>query len=108
MVFGEAAAQESRIDHASKQGFLVFVLEAEQPLGRYPVDGLLLFRGGQVEIVIRAALQRLPAAAPREDEIDRRQDVEASQLFDDLEEVVRWEAGEATHPVRSLLFLGSL
>ena len=107
-MLGEAAAQQPRVDHAAKQGFFVAILEPEQPLGGDPVDRLLLGGGREVEVVVRAPLQRFAAAAPREDEIDRGQNVEAPQLLDDLEKVVGGQPREPTDAIGGLLFFGGL
>ena len=52
MVLGHAAAQKSRVDHASKQRLLIVIGERLQPLRHNTIDRLLLCRGGQVELVI--------------------------------------------------------
>ncbi|TMC31824.1 MAG: hypothetical protein E6J28_14970 [Chloroflexi bacterium] len=82
MVLGQAAAQEARIDHAPEQCLLVVVLEALQAPGRDAVDRLLLGRGREVDLVVRAPLQRLAAAAPGEDEVDRGEHLERAKLLD--------------------------
>ena len=108
VMLGKATAQQPRVDHPAKQGFFVAILEPEQPLGGDAVDRLLLGGGREVEVVVRAPLQRFAAAAPREDEIDRGQNVEAPQLLDDLEQVVRGQPRETSDAIGGFLFFGGL
>ena len=55
--------------------------------------------------MVRAALERLAAAAPREDEVDRRQHVQPLQLVDHMQQVVGGQAAVPADAVRGLLLL---
>ena len=55
--------------------------------------------------MVRASLQRLAAAAPREDEVDRRKHVGALQFVDHVQQVVRRQVAVAPDAIRGLLFL---
>src|SRR5207245_1710357 len=71
-----------------------------------PVDARLLLGRGQVELVVGAPLQRLPAAAPGEDEVDRGHHLPARQLLDHGQHVVGGQPPVLVDPVGGLLLLG--
>src|SRR5207249_2182470 len=99
MVLSEPSPQQAGVDHASEQSLLVAVLEFRESLRGDTIDGLLLFRGGQVELVVRAPLQRLAASASREYKVDRRQHVHVLQLVDHVEQVVGRQVAVATDAI---------
>src|SRR5207302_5441394 len=68
VVHRQAASQHPRVDHALVKGQLVRVTQVPQAVGRNRLDGGLFLRRGQVQRVVGAALERLPAAAAGEDE----------------------------------------
>ena len=99
MVLRKPSAKQAGVDHAPEEGLLVAIRQRRQALGGDLVDGLLLFRCGQVEIVVGAPLQRFATAAPREDEVDRREHVGAFQLVDDVQQIVRRQVAVAANAV---------
>ena len=105
MVLGHPATQQPGVDHAAEQGLFVLVFEALQAFGGDPIDRLFLRRRCQVELVVGASLQCLAAAAPGEDEVDRRQHLEAAQLLDHVQQVVGGQPAVAADPIRGFLFL---
>ena len=54
---------------------------------------------GQVETVNRTACQCLPAAAPRKDEVDRRQEFAAPKTLDDGKQVILRRPPQLGEPV---------
>src|SRR5205807_6627003 len=66
---------------AIELGFIGIVDLLEASLDRR-VDLGFFAVSGQVETVNRTACQRLPAAAPRKDEVDRRQEFAAPKTLD--------------------------
>ena len=108
VVLSQAATQQASVDHAAEKGLFVLVLQSLQALRRDAVDGLLLRRRREVELVVRAPLQRLAAAPPRKDEVDRGQHVESAQLFDHMQEVVGGQPLVPADPIGRLFLLGRL
>ena len=91
VVLRETAAQQAGVDHAPEQSLFILVGEAGEALRGDQIDRRLLLRCGQVELVVRAPLQRLATPAPREDEVDGRQHIHALQLVEDVQQVVGGE-----------------
>jgi len=98
-----APAEHAAVDHLVVEGHLARVLEAPEPVRRDLIDRLLLGIRGQVEGVVGAALEGLPAAAAGEDEVDRRQHPLLLQLGDHVEQVVGGKGSEAVDAVGRLL-----
>ena len=52
VVLGQPAAQKAGVDHAPEESLLVVVRETLESLGRDLIDGFLLGRSGQIDLVI--------------------------------------------------------
>jgi len=88
VVHGQASAQRLAVEEtAIERGFIVILDRIQASLHHLVDDGLLRV-AGQVEAVRGASGQRLAAAAPGKDEIDRGQELSLSQPLDDWQQVI--------------------
>src|ERR1700674_5938629 len=98
MVHRQSPPQRVPIEEIAVELSFIGVFDLVQAILNRRVDLGFLGITGQVEAVYRAARQRLTASAPREDEVDRRQEFSAPKTIDHGKQVIFRRSSQLGQP----------